>query len=73
MTFNDVTKDATFYTTTSHFVTWSGVFSQNVRDCDYPRMTSRILCAGPHTREMIGLESQEVDVPSRVLYLKPMS
>ncbi len=28
VTFNDVTKDAVFYTTTSRFVTWFGVFSQ---------------------------------------------
>jgi hypothetical protein len=27
-TFNDVTKDATFYTTTSRFVAWLGAFSQ---------------------------------------------
>ena len=26
--FNDITKDAAFYTTTSHFVSWLGVFSQ---------------------------------------------
>ncbi len=28
VTFNDVTKDAAFYTTTSRFVTWLGAFSQ---------------------------------------------
>jgi hypothetical protein len=28
VTFNDVTKDAAFYSTTSCFVTWMGVFSQ---------------------------------------------
>ena len=28
MTFNDVTKDAAFYTTTSRFVAWFGAFSQ---------------------------------------------
>ena len=28
VTFNDVTKDAVFYTTTSHFVVWFGDFSQ---------------------------------------------
>jgi hypothetical protein len=32
VTFNDVTKDAVFYTTKSHFVTWFGTFS-NVRAC----------------------------------------
>jgi hypothetical protein len=28
VTFNDVTKDAAFYTTTSRFLDWFGVFSQ---------------------------------------------
>ncbi len=28
VTFNDATKDAVFYTTTSRFVTWFGTFSQ---------------------------------------------
>jgi hypothetical protein len=28
VTFNDVSKDTTFYTTTSRFVTWVGVYSQ---------------------------------------------
>jgi hypothetical protein len=28
VTFNDVTKDAAFYTTTSRFVTWLGTFPQ---------------------------------------------
>jgi hypothetical protein len=28
VTFNDVTKDTSFYTTTSRFVSWFGVFSQ---------------------------------------------
>ena len=28
VTFNDVTKDAAFYTTTSRFVAWLGAFSQ---------------------------------------------
>ncbi len=27
MTFNDVTKDSTFYTTTKRFVAWFGAFS----------------------------------------------
>ncbi len=28
MTFNDITKDTAFYTTTSHLVSWIGSFSQ---------------------------------------------
>jgi hypothetical protein len=32
VTFNSVTKDAVFYTTTSRFVTWIGTFSQKRQD-----------------------------------------
>jgi hypothetical protein len=28
VTFNDITKDDAFYTTTSRFVTWIGTFTQ---------------------------------------------
>ncbi len=38
MTFNDITKDAALYTTTSRFVAWLAAFSQNVRTCGCPRM-----------------------------------
>jgi hypothetical protein len=41
VTFNDATKDAVFYTTTSRFVAWLGAL-RNVRNCGCPRMTSRI-------------------------------
>ena len=43
VTFNDVTKDTTFYTTTSRFVTCLGAFSQERRGG--PRMIFR---ARPH-------------------------
>jgi hypothetical protein len=36
-TFNDVTKDAVFYTTTSRFVTWLGVFSQERQELWLPK------------------------------------
>ncbi len=48
VTFNDVAKDAAFYTTTSRFVAWLGAFSQDVRACGCPRMTSIILRPRPH-------------------------
>ena len=32
VTFNDITKDAAFYTTTSRFVAWLGAFSQVRQD-----------------------------------------
>jgi hypothetical protein len=37
VTFNDVAKDAVFYTTTSHFVAWLGAFSQVRQDLWYPK------------------------------------
>ena len=45
VTFNDITKDAAFCTTTSRFVAWLGAFLKYVRPCGCPRMTSRTL---PH-------------------------
>ncbi len=37
MTFNDVTKDSVFYTTTSRFVVWLGVFSQERQELWLPK------------------------------------
>ena len=51
VTFNDVTKDADFYTTTSRFVTWFGAFSQERQNLWLPKdVTSRILLPGPRPR-----------------------
>jgi hypothetical protein len=36
VTFNDVTKDATFYTTTSLFVDWIGTFTQERQELWLP-------------------------------------
>ncbi len=36
VTFNDITKDTAFYTTTSRFVTWFGDFSQELFNSMYP-------------------------------------
>ena len=37
VTFNDVTKDAAFYTTTSRFVAWLGAFSQERQELWLPK------------------------------------
>ncbi len=37
VTFNDVTKDTAFYTTTSPFVTWTGDFSQERQSLWLPK------------------------------------
>ncbi len=37
MTFNDVTKDAAFYTTTSRFVSWLRAFSQERQELWLPK------------------------------------
>ena len=37
VTFNDITKDTTFYTTTSRFVSWIGVFSQERQSLWLPK------------------------------------
>jgi hypothetical protein len=36
VTFNDVTKDTSFYTTTSRFVVWLGAFSQERQELWFP-------------------------------------
>jgi hypothetical protein len=37
VTFNDVTKDAAFYTTKSRFVAWLGTFSQERQGLWFPK------------------------------------
>ena len=37
VSFNCVTKDDAFYTTTSHFVSWMGVFSQEREKLWFPK------------------------------------
>ena len=37
VTFNDVTKDAAFYTTTSRFVAWLGAFTQERQQLWLPK------------------------------------
>jgi hypothetical protein len=37
VTFNDITKDAAFYATTSHFVTWLGAFTQERQGLCLPK------------------------------------
>ena len=42
VTFNDVTKDAAFYTTTSRFVAWLGAFSQERQELWLPKDDLRV-------------------------------
>jgi hypothetical protein len=37
VTFNDITKDAAFYTTTSRFVAWLGAFTQERKSLWLPK------------------------------------
>ena len=68
VTFNDITKDDAFYTTTSHFVSWFGVFSQERQglDCGCPRMTSR---THPHGLMVITPVSDPPALPGTRLIL----
>jgi hypothetical protein len=60
VTFNDVTRDAAFYTTTSRFVAWLGAFSQECQKLWLPKddledsssscVSVRILLPGPRPR-----------------------
>ena len=50
VTFNDLTKDAAFYTTTSRFVAWLGAISQEHQGLWLPRMTLRTHPHGPRPR-----------------------
>ncbi len=68
-------KDAVFYTTTSHFVAWFGVFSQE-RQWLWLRSQQHIVATVEDSvlrTEMAGLESQEEDDPKRILFFKSMS
>ncbi len=46
VTFNDITKNSAFYTTTSQFVAWLGALSQERQNLWCPRMTSWTLLPG---------------------------
>ena len=46
VTFNDVTKDAAFYTLTSRFVVWLGVFPQERQKLWFPKFALTTTCGG---------------------------
>ena len=74
VSFNCVTKDADFYTTTSHFVSWMGVFSQtrqelwlskhDLRDSSSWSSTPRMLLRDIHSKLIDQYDCKEVCAPS---------
>ncbi len=75
MPFNCVTKDATFYTTTSRFVAWMGAFSQerqklwlpkdDLRDSSSWSSPPLLILRDIHSRSVTQYECTEVCVPSQ--------
>jgi hypothetical protein len=75
VTFNDVTKDATFYTTTSHFVAWLGDFPQerqklwltkdDLRDSSSWASPPLVLLRDIHSKLLTQYDSKEVCVQSQ--------
>ena len=75
VTFNDVTKDAAFYTTTSRFVSWIGVFPQERQDLWLPKDDLRdssswsspplLLLRDIHSKLLMQYDCKEVCAPSQ--------
>ena len=75
VTFNDVTKDAAFYTTTSRFVSWFGAFSQERQNLWLPKDDLRdssswtspplVLLRDIHTKLITQYDCKDVCVPSQ--------
>ena len=75
MQFNDVTKDAAFYTTTSRFVVWLGAFSQerqklwlpkdDLRDSSSWTSPPLVLLRDIHSKLFTQYDCKEVCVPSQ--------
>ena len=75
VTFNDVTKDAAFYTTTSRFVAWLGAFSQerqkvwlpkdDLRDSSSWVSSPLVLLRDIHSKLLTQYHYSEVSVPSQ--------
>jgi hypothetical protein len=75
VTFNDVTIDAAFYTTTSRFVAWFGAFSQerqklwlpkdDLRDSSSWTSPPLVLLRDIHTKLITQYDCKEVCVPSQ--------
>ncbi len=74
VTFNDVTKDAAFYTTTSRFVAWFGPFSQecqrlwlskdDLRDSSSWSSPPLLLLRDIHVKLLTQYDCKEVCAPS---------
>ena len=74
VTFNDVTKDAAFYTTTSRFVAWLGAFSQEPQELWLPKDDLRdssswsspplMLLRDIHSKLITQYDCKEVCAPS---------
>jgi hypothetical protein len=74
VTFNDVTKDAVFYTTTSRFVVWLGAFSQERQELWLPNDDLRdssswsspplLLLRDIHSKLLTQYDCKEVCAPS---------
>ena len=75
VTFNDVTKDAAFYTTTSRFVAWLGAFSQerqavwlhtdDLRDSSSWSSPPLLLLRDIHSKLLTQYDCKEVCAPSQ--------
>ena len=75
VTFNDVTKDAAFYTTTSRFVAWLGAFSQerqklwlpkdDLRDSSSWSSPPLLLLRDIHSNLLTQYDCKEVCAPSQ--------
>jgi hypothetical protein len=75
VTFNDVTKDAAFYTTTSRFVVWLGAFSQERQELLLPKDDLRdssswsspplMLLRDIHSKLITQYDCKEVCAPSQ--------
>ena len=73
--FNDVTKDVEFYTTTSHFVSWFGVFSlerqklwlpkDDLRDSSSWTSPPLVLLRDIHSKLLTQYDCKEVCAPSQ--------
>jgi hypothetical protein len=63
VTFNDVTKDAAFYTTTSRFVTWSGPFPQERQNLWLPKddLQDSVSWSSPPPVLLVGHSQQDGD------------
>ena len=75
VSFNCVTKDDAFYTTTSHFVSWMGVFSQEREKLWFPKddlwdssswsSTPLVLLRDIHSTLLTQYDCKEVCAPSQ--------